>query len=69
MLAFGGGAPSLLGIGKGKIDDTFMQDVISQVGNYGEVYASTLEPVGLTRAGSLNASYLDGGLIYASPMR
>ena len=68
-VGFGGGAPSDLGIGKGKIDDTFMQDVISQVGNYGEVYASTLEPVGLTRAGSLNASYLNGGLIYASPMR
>ena len=68
-VGFMGGAPSTLGIGAGKIDTTFMQDVIRQVGNYGEVYASTLEPVGLTRAGSLNASYLEGGLIYASPMR
>ena len=68
-VGFAGSTPSDLGIGKGKIPITFMQDVISQVGNYGEVYENTLEPVGLTRAGSLNASYLDGGLIYASPMR
>ena len=63
------GRRSNLGIGHGKIDSTFMQAVISQVGNYGEVYAGTLEQVGLTRAGSPNASYRDGGLIYAPPMR
>ena len=68
-VGFSGGAPSNLGIGHGKIESTFMQSVISQVGNYGEVYAATLERVGLTRAGSPNASYLDGGLIYAPPMR
>ena len=68
-VGFSGGAPSDLGIGHGKIEPTFMQSVISQVGNYGEVYATTLERVGLTRAGSLNASYLDGGLIYSPPMR
>ena len=68
-VGFDGGAPSNLGIGHGKIDGTFMQDVIAQVGNYGEAYARTLEAVGLTRAGSPNASYLDGGLIYAPPMR
>ena len=68
-VGFDGGAPSNLGVGHGKIDGTFMQNVIRQVGNYGEAYARTLEAVGLTRAGSPNASYIDGGLIYAPPMR
>ena len=68
-VGFRGGAPSNLGIGHGKIAGTFMQDVIGQVGNYGEVYERTLERVGLGREGSLNASYLAGGLIYAPPMR
>ena len=68
-VGFDGGAPSDLGVGHGKIDSTFMQAVIGQVGNYGEVYRGTLEQVGLTRAGSPNASYLDGGLLYAPPMR
>ena len=68
-VGFDGGAPSNLGIGHGKILGTFMQNVIAQVGNYGEAYARTLEAVGLTRAGSLNASYTDGGLIYSPPMR
>ncbi len=66
---FQGGPASNLGIGHGKIPSTFMQSVIGQVGNYGEAYDRTLEQVGLTRAGSPNASYLDGGLIYAPPMR
>ena len=68
-VGFDGGNPSDLGIGHGKIPVSFMQSVISQVGNYGEVYDSTLERVGLIRDGSLNASYLDGGLIYSPPMR
>ena len=68
-VGFDGGAPSNLGIGHGKIDSTFMQDVIKAVGNYGEAYDATLERVGLVRAGSLNASYTDGGLIYSPPMR
>ena len=68
-VGFDGGPPTNLGIGHGKIASTFMQSVIDQVGNYGEAYRLTLEQVGLTRAGSLNASYLDGGLIYAPPMR
>ena len=41
----------------------------AQVGNYGEVYARTLEPIGLTRGGSLNALWTDGGLIDAPPGR
>lgn len=68
-VGFDGGAPSDLEIGHGKIDSTFMQDVIAAVGNYGEAYERTLARVGLTREGSLNASYVDGGLIYSPPMR
>ena len=48
--------------------DAFYQ-VIKQVGNYDEIYARHLNPVGMTREGSLNASWLDGGLIYAPPAR
>ena len=47
----------------------FMQKVISQVGNYGEVYDRHLVPLGLTREGSLNALWTEGGLIYAPPFR
>ena len=48
--------------------DAFLQ-VIKQVGNYDEIYTRNLGPVGLTRAGSANASWQDGGLIYAPPAR
>ena len=51
------------------IDADFMQAVLAQIGNYGEVYARTLEPIGLTRAGSLNALWTEGGLIYGPPGR
>ena len=44
-------------------------EVISQIGNYDEIYARHLNPVGLTREGSANASWLDGGLIFAPPAR
>jgi general L-amino acid transport system substrate-binding protein len=44
-------------------------NVISQVGNYDEIYSRHLSPVGLTREGSANAGWLDGGLIYAPPAR
>jgi general L-amino acid transport system substrate-binding protein len=42
-------------------------NVISQVGNYGEVYDRHLTPLGLERG--LNALWSDGGLIYAPPAR
>jgi len=51
------------------LDSNWAFRVIEQVGNYGELYASNLEPIGLVRAGTLNASYDDGGLIYAPPIR
>jgi general L-amino acid transport system substrate-binding protein len=65
-VGFDGGEPSDFGFG---IDVNFMQNVISQVGNYGEVYERHLVPLGLTREGSLNAQWTDGGLIYAPPFR
>ncbi len=52
----------------GLAPDAFMQ-VIKQVGNYDEIYARHLNPVGLSRDGSANAGWLEGGLIYAPPAR
>ena len=47
----------------------FMQEVIRQVGNYGEVYDRHLTPLGLTRENSLNALWQRGGLIYSPPFK
>jgi general L-amino acid transport system substrate-binding protein len=44
-------------------------NVISQVGNYQEIWDNTLTPVGLSREGSANAEWTDGGLLYAPPAR
>jgi general L-amino acid transport system substrate-binding protein len=44
-------------------------NVISQVGNYDEIYTRNLGPVGLSRDGSANARWTAGGLIYAPPAR
>ena len=72
------GMARLLGVGfeGGEVQDfgfgisaDFMQNVLYQVGNYGEVYDRHLVPLGLTREGSLNAQWTDGGLIYAPPFR
>jgi general L-amino acid transport system substrate-binding protein len=48
--------------------DGFLQ-VIKQIGNYNEIYERNLAPLGLTQAGSLNALWTEGGLIYAPPFR
>lgn len=51
--------------------DCFYQ-VIKQVGNFGESYETNVgadTPLGLTRAGSPNALWSEGGLIYAPPIR
>ncbi len=61
----GGAAPEdVLGI-----DADYMQEVLRQVGNYGEVYDRTLAPIGLGREGSLNALWTNGGLIFGPPFR
>jgi len=51
------------------LDNDFKVTVISQVGNYGEIYERNLTPIGLERAGSLNALWTEGGLLYAMPFR
>lgn len=52
-------------------DDCFYQ-VIRQVGNYGEIYEANVgenTPIGIPRAGSPNALWTQGGILYAPPMR
>jgi len=49
------------------LPNDFMVKVIKQIGNYGELFAQYLEPVGLERG--LNALYTEGGLQYAPPFR
>ena len=48
---------------------TAFLDAVTQVGNYDEIFSRNLNPVGIFREGSFNASYLAGGLIYAPPAR
>ncbi len=49
-------------------NNAFMQDVIAQVGNYGEAYDRTIGVL-LPRAGTQNALWTEGGLIYAPPVK
>ncbi len=64
LLGGEGELQSLMGLSS----DAFY-NVISQVGNYDEIYARNLNPVGLDRAGSNNGRWNEGGLIYAPPAR
>lgn len=48
--------------------DAFV-NVIKTMGNYGEIYARNLDPLGLVREGSLNALWTQGGLLYSPPFR
>ena len=52
----------------GLAPDAFYE-VVRHVGNYDEIYSRNLEPVGLFRAGTPNARWSEGGLIYAPPAR
>ncbi len=61
------GADGDLGLG---LEADWVVDVISQVGNYGEIYDRNLgpgTPFDLERG--LNALWTDGGLLYAAPYR
>jgi len=54
------------------LGESWSYDIVTQVGNYGDVYEKHVgenTPVGLARAGSPNASYKDGGVLYAPPAR
>ncbi len=45
----------------------FAFQVVSQVGNYGEIFEQHLAPLGLERG--VNALWTDGGLMYSPPYR
>jgi general L-amino acid transport system substrate-binding protein len=66
LLGIEGEFGALLGL-----EPDFVIDVILAVGNYGEIYERHLGPAGtdIPRAGSLNALWSDGGMIYAQPWR
>ncbi|MCP3879529.1 MAG: amino acid ABC transporter substrate-binding protein [Sulfitobacter sp.] len=64
LLGGEGEVQSLMGL-----DADAFYNVIKLVGNYDEIYERNLVPVGLTRVGSANAQWTDGGLIYAPPAR
>lgn len=51
------------------LSDTFAADIITAVGNYSEIYERNVAPIGILREGTLNASWRDGGLIYAPAWR
>ena len=63
---FEGGEVADLGF---DIDPQFIRRAIAAVGNYGEIYERTVALVGVPRAGSLNALYTEGGILYAPPYR
>jgi general L-amino acid transport system substrate-binding protein len=74
MMEGGGEAGRLLG-GEGEkqtamgLSADAFATMIKAVGNYGEIYERNLGPIGITRAGSYNAQWYDGGLIYSPPFR
>ena len=43
--------------------------IVSQVGNYQEIFERNLGPIGLTLAGSPNDLWSNGGLQYVPPFR
>ena len=53
------------------LDTDFAVDVISAVGNYGEIYDRYMGPNGdaFVLGRGINSLWTDGGLIYAPPMR
>ena len=51
------------------LSQTFMQDVIRQVGNYGEIYERNLGPDSINVARVRNRLWIDGGQLYGPPLR
>ena len=51
------------------LEPDFAVDVITQVGNYGEIYDRTVGAGGLALERGPNAQWTDGGLLYAPPYR
>lgn len=54
------------------LNNSWTTDIITQVGNYGEIFERNLTPLGLDRTtanNGLNQLYKDGGLLYSPPFR
>lgn len=55
------------------LEKDWAYNIIKAEGNYGEIYEKYMgsgeQGIGIDRAGSLNALWTDGGLMYAPPMR
>ena len=51
------------------LDPKFAYNIISQVGNYQEIYEANLGPIGLALEGSPNDLWTNGGLMYVPPFR
>jgi len=52
------------------LDDDFMVDVLTQIGNYGEMFERNVgpnTPIGLSRG--VNELWTEGGILYAPPFR
>jgi len=67
ILAFTGQAENpAAGLG---LPDDFAVQVVSQVGNYEEIYNEHIVPIGLSLEGSPNDLWTNGGLMYVPPFR
>lgn len=56
------------GFGAGlRLDQAWARRIVASVGNYGEIFARNLGPLGIARG--QNALWTDGGLLYAPPLR
>jgi general L-amino acid transport system substrate-binding protein len=51
------------------IPNSWAADIVRVVGNYDEIYARNVGPIGITREGSLNDLWTRGGMMYAPAWR
>lgn len=51
------------------VDNAWAVNIIKATGNYAEIYERNIVPINIPREGSLNASWKDGGLLYAPAWR
>jgi len=77
IASYAGDDPSILTfIGQGDdvasslgLPTDFAVQIVSQVGNYQEIYDEHITPIGLSLVGSPNNIWTDGGLMYVPPFR
>lgn len=74
--SYSGDNPNILNfVGDGDFNPTlglpsdFAVQIVSQVGNYEEIYNRHIVPIGLQLAGSPNDLWTNGGLMYVPPYR